>query len=552
MIKLREVPRFQVSYAGLSFFLALYYALVVNIPVYKELTNILDGMEAFKIGFVISVPIFLTAALTIIFNVFSWPFIGRPFFIVVLITSSMVSYAGYNYGVMFDTNMITNIIQTDSSEATSYLSLRSIMWILLMGVLPALLLAKIKLATHISFPRVLLNKVISMVVAAAVILCIAALYYQDYASLTRNNSQLKKVLIPSYYVHSTVKYLKENYFSEPIPYQQIALDAKQSPKALAAAEEKPTLMVLVIGETARSQNFELNGYNRPTNEYTREQDVYSFQDVRSCGTATAISLPCMFSNMGRREYEADVAAQRDNLVDVLERAGVSVLWKENDGGDKGVSRNVPKVIIDRSREDDMCSKKSCYDMALLEGFDKEVQGLSGNRLIALHLMGSHGPTYYRRYPADMRKFEPDCPRADIENCTVQEIVNTYDNTILYSDYVIAQTIEKLKSYENQFNTMLVYVSDHGESLGENGLFLHGLPYSIAPDYQTHVPMLVWMSEGVKEFKTLNSDCMEDISQKKGVYSHDNLFHSVLGIMDVETKAYNADQDIFRKCRQVLF
>ena len=213
-----------------------------------------------------------------------------------------------------------------------------------------------------------------------------------------------------------------------------------------------------------------------------------------------------------------------------------------------MARNITQITVDRSRQDEMCNGKTCYDMALLENFDQDAEGLDGNRMIALHLIGSHGPTYFQRYPREKATFLPDCPRADIENCSVEEIVNTYDNTILYTDYVISQAIEKLESLEDKYNTALVYVSDHGESLGENGLFLHGMPYSLAPNHQTKVPLIMWMSPGFKTNKQINYDCLSQ-QAKNGNYSHDNIFHSILGIMDIETQEYEKSLDIFSTCRQ---
>ncbi|EJK2114128.1 phosphoethanolamine--lipid A transferase [Vibrio navarrensis] len=536
------------SYSSFAFLLALYFTLVVNLPVYTELATILSKLDNVKIGFVISIPLFFLAALTLLFNLFSWPWFSKPFFATLLILSSMVSYAGYNYGTLFDYSMIANIFETDSSEAGSYLSRYSLLWSLFMGILPALWVCRIKLSLDGSLAKMVLHKLIGILASLAVIAVIAGLYYQDYASVGRNNSYLKKMIIPTQYVYSTTKYVRDTYFTTPQPYQQLGLDAKQSAQALALAQSKPTLLVFVMGETARSQNYQLNGYERATNPYTSQFDVISFQDVSSCGTATAVSVPCLFSNLTRANFERSVADNQDNVLDILNRAGISLLWKENDGGDKGVARNIPSVTVDRSRKDAMCNGSTCFDMALLENFDQEVASMQGNRMIALHLIGSHGPTYFQRYPKEHAVFMPDCPRADIENCSVEQITNSYDNTIRYSDYVIAQTIEKLQRLEEQFNTALIYVSDHGESLGENGLFLHGMPYGLAPEYQTKVPLMLWMSSGFKKAKNVNESCLRAAAQQTDTYSHDNIFHSLLGLMDVQTEQYNSRLDLFSACR----
>ncbi|EAS40722.1 phosphoethanolamine transferase [Photobacterium profundum] len=536
-----------VSYAYLIFILALYFTAVINIPVYSELNSILSNIDGVKVGFVISIPIFFLSALNFLFNLFAWPYITKPFFVLLLIVSSAVSYAGYNYGTLFDYNMIANIVETDTSEASSYLSAYSILWTFIMGVVPALLLANVNLSGKQGKVKMVLLKLFSMLASVIVIGLIASMYYQDYASVGRNNSVIKKAIIPTQFIYSAVGFVKDKYFTTPLEYKQIGLDAKQSDKTLLDAVEKPTLLVFVVGETARSQNYELNGYPKPTNQYTRDLDIISFQDVSSCGTATAVSVPCMFSSLTKSNFNRKIADNQDNLLDVLNRADVSLLWKENDGGDKNVADRITKKETDRSQVNSYCDGSTCYDMALLEGLEQDIDSLSGNRMIALHLIGSHGPTYFKRYPEEAKFFMPDCPRSDIENCSVKEIVNTYDNTILYTDYVISQTISKLKKLQENYNTALIYISDHGESLGENGMFLHGMPYSLAPDYQTKVPLMFWMSDGFKQTKQINTSCVKSHASSNQ-YSQDNIFHSVLGLMDVETNVYEKQLDIFSTCR----
>lgn len=535
-------------FVAFTLLLAIYFITVINISLYKELNNILGQLDNVKIGFILSIPFFFLAIFNLLFTLFTWPKFSKPFFIIITIISSVVSYASYNYGILFDQNMIVNIVETDNSEATSYLSTYSAIWVLLMGGIPSLLIFKAPLPKRIKLVKLVLAKIVSILVSIAVIGVIASLYYQDYASVGRNNTILKRMIIPNQFISSTVGYIKKSYFSEPIPYKKIALDAKQITKLQDKNNTKPTLIVFVVGETARSQNYQANGYPRPTNQYTQDLDMVSFQDVDACGTATAVSVPCMFSALTHHTFDRNKADNQDNLLDILQRANISLLWKENDGGDKDVAKRINKVSIDRSRKDAVCNGNTCYDIALLENFEQNVDDLAGNRMIAMHLIGSHGPTYYQRYPQDKATFQPDCPRADIENCSIEEIVNTYDNTILYTDYVISQTVAKLKSLQDRYNTALIYISDHGESLGENGIFLHGLPYSLAPEYQTKVPLMVWMSPSFKESKNVNYDCLQRRSQLRNSYSHDNIFHSVLGIMDIETKEYNKTLDLFSLCR----
>ncbi|MFM5750248.1 phosphoethanolamine transferase [Aeromonas veronii] len=523
--------------------LVLFFALVLNWPIFLHFYTVLSALTHVKAGFVISIPLVLIAALNAVFIPFTFRFVLKPFFTVLILTGSIVSYAMLKYGVIFDAGMIQNIVETNSGEAGAYLNGSVALWFLLTGLLPVLVLWSLRIRYPARWYHGLALRAGALAISLLFIGGVASLYYQDYASVGRNNKSLAKEIVPANYVHGLYKYGRDVLFATPIPYQHLGTDAR-----VVARGSKPTLMFLVVGETARSQNYSLNGYGKATNSFTeKEQGVVSFRNVRSCGTATAVSVPCMFSNLTRRGYDDQLASSRDGLLDVLQHAGVSVLWKENDGGCKGVCRNVPTIEILPKSYPALCQGESCYDEVLLEGLDQQIAGMKGNKLVAFHLMGSHGPTYFRRYPASERVFMPDCPRSDIENCSNEELVNTYDNTIRYTDKVVGLLIDKLKSLESQYDVGLVYLSDHGESLGAMGLYLHGTPYKFAPDDQTRVPLLTWFSPQLQADRQLDMGCLaaEASSQR---FSHDNLFHSMLGIMDVQTKVYDGALDLFKPCR----
>ncbi|MEH8116380.1 phosphoethanolamine--lipid A transferase [Aeromonas allosaccharophila] len=523
--------------------LVLFFALVLNWPIFLHFYTVLSALTHVKAGFAISIPLVLVAALNAVFIPFTFRFVLKPFFTVLILTGSIVSYAMLKYGVIFDAGMIQNIVETNSGEAGAYLNGSVALWFLLTGLLPVLVLWSLRIRYPARWYQGLAWRAGVLAISLLFIGGVASLYYQDYASVGRNNKSLAKEIVPANYVHGLYKYGRDVLFATPIPYQQLGTDAR-----VVARGSKPTLMFLVVGETARSQNYSLNGYGKATNSFTaKEQGVVSFRDVRSCGTATAVSVPCMFSNLTRRGYDDQLASSRDGLLDVLQHAGVSVLWKENDGGCKGVCRNVPTIEILPKSYPALCQGESCYDEVLLEGLDQQIAGMKGNKLVAFHLMGSHGPTYFRRYPASERVFMPDCPRSDIENCSNEELVNTYDNTIRYTDKVVGLLIDKLKSLESQYDVGLVYLSDHGESLGAMGLYLHGTPYKFAPDDQTRVPLLTWFSPQLQADRQLDMGCLaaEAGSQR---FSHDNLFHSMLGIMDVQTRVYDNKLDLFKPCR----
>lgn len=534
----------KISYFKLTLLLTLYFTFVVNLPILLHFYRILHALPAYNLAFALSIPVALFAALNFVFTPFSFRPLLKPFFIIVLPLSALASFAMMTFQVVFDRSMIENIIETQSAEATSYLNLKVVLWFVFTGILPAVLL----FVTPVSYEKTRLRRLgvrlMSMVISLLVVASIAGVFYKDYASVGRNNRTLNLEIVPTNYLYSAFQYMNHRYFTPKMPFQTIGNDAK----LVQQTGQKPNLVFLVVGETARAKNQSWNGYGKPTNQYTQAiADVVNFSKMTSCGTATAISVPCMFSNMKRTSYDANRARNSEGLLDILHKAGVSVFWKDNDEGCKGVCDRVPNVIIPTKNDGKYCDGDTCYDMALMQNIDEDIKNDGKNTLIALHLIGSHGPTYSRRYPPEFRKFTPDCPRSDIENCTQEQLVNTYDNTLLYTDYLVSQVIEKAKQYQDKYNVAVIYLSDHGESLGENGLYLHGTPYSVAPVQQTHVPMLFWLSDNYAKAQGIDMQCLKDNAADKDV-SQDNLFHTVLSAMNVQTSERDSQLDILAACK----
>jgi len=534
----------KISYFWLTLLLSLYFTCVVNLPVLLHFYQILHALSAYKIGFALSIPVVLFAALNFVFTPFTFKPLLKPFFIVLLLISAIAAYAQLVFHVIFDRGMIENIAETQQSEASSYLNASVVTWFVLTGLLPALLLLKVPVVYNQTVLKRLGVRVLSMLVSLALIGGVATLYYKDYASVGRNNRTLNLEILPTNYLYSGFQYINHKYLSTPLPYEKVGTDAKLVQKA----GEKPTLMFLVIGASGRAQNQSFNAYDKPTNSFTQKTpDMVFFNHVSSCGTATAVSVPCMFSDMKRVDFNNERAHRSDSFLDILQRAGVAVYWKDNDEGCKGVCDRVPNVTIDTKKDGKFCDGETCYDAALLENLDDKIVDDGKNKLIGLHLIGSHGPTYYQRYPDSFRFFMPDCERSDIENCSHEQLVNTYDNTVRYTDYVLTQVIAKAKQYQDKYNVVMIYLSDHGESLGEDGLYLHGTPYSVAPPQQTHVPMMFWLSPQYAAAQGISLSCLQAEAAKND-YSQDNLFHTVLDAMDVKTAAIDPTLDIFNSCR----
>ncbi|GIU31362.1 phosphoethanolamine transferase [Shewanella sp. MBTL60-007] len=526
-----------------SLLLSIYYVCVFNIPLFLVVKQGVDKQPDVNLAFIATMPLLLVFALSFIFSLFCIKYLAKPFFIVLTLMSSSVFFAALQYGVVFDYGMIENIFQTNQSEAGTYLNWASVVNFALTGALPALLIYKVNIQ-YKPFTKELMHKVLFMLAMLGGIVIIAMFYYENYVSFGRNNDIIKRYIIPTYFVGSTIKYIEVNYLQKPLEYKQIGLDAKNT-----TDKAKPNLVVLVVGETARAANYAYYGYDRSTNAFTKDQGLVTFKDTHSCGTATAVSLPCMFSRMDRDNYNSRREKAQDNAIDVLNHAGIQLEWLDNDSGCKGVCQNIENITIDHNSDPKLCNGEYCYDQVLLNELDKRLKSIKRqDTLLVLHIIGSHGPTYYLRYPEQYRHFVPDCQRSDIQNCSHEELVNTYDNTILYTDYILSQVVKKLEAEHGQFDTAMLYLSDHGESLGESGMYLHGTPYSFAPDEQTKVPFLAWFSAGFAEQNRLNLTCLAEEAQKGG-FSHDNLFDSLLGLMNVKTEIYRKDSDVFSACRK---
>ncbi|SFV61888.1 Sulfatase [hydrothermal vent metagenome] len=531
---------FYLSKSTVIIICAVYYALVLNYPV---LVHFYSLAEASGRVFALSGAFVLMFTFILMFTLISLPYIFKAFMIFLTLTSSFSLYGAYYYHAIYDYDMIVNIFETNSSEASSYLSFSLIVFIFLTGILPSLFLFFVKIKPSTSLFKALLSRMILIIVALLLLAGIYLVYYKSYASVGRNNSYLNKMINPAHFYY-TVKYLNKKYFRKKLKYLEIGKDAKM----IASSNKKPTLMILVLGETARAQNSSYNGYARDTNPYTRDLGIIAIQDVASCATATAISLPCMFSNMTRESYKYERANTQDNVLDIMSHAGVEVLWKDHNGGDKAVAKNVQLINIPMHDNPQSCKDNSCYDEVLLEGLAKSIEANSKDKLIVLHIAGSHGPTYWLRYPKEMTHFKPSCQRSDIDKCTDEELVNVYDNTLVYTDYFLSKSIALLKEYSDQYNVGLMYLSDHGESLGKNGFYLHGSPYFIAPIEQKRVPWYLWMPKEYAEAKSIDRTCLE-AKVKHGKYSHDNFFHTLLGYYGVKTKIKEGGLDIIEGCRR---
>jgi len=518
--------------------------LFFNTALWRNVFNLPYDYSWWNLNFVISLFVFFIALINIILTLFSTPYIRKPALSIFFITAASASYFMNTYGIMIDKFMVQNTFETDVTEAGELLSFKLIAYIIMFGILPSLIICKLKFKQH-SFIKGTLHRLSSLIVSVVVISLIAVMFYQDYASLFRNNRHLRHLINPINVISATSSYVTKHFKLDQITAQPIATDAKKH--ILPTANGKPNLTILVVGETARAANFSLNGYSRNTNPELQRYGVTNFTNVSSCGTATATSLPCMFSKFAKDDYSHKKSKQFHGLLDVLSQADVSVVWRDNNSGCKGACDRVPHQQLSKSTHPTLCNSKECYDEILLNELDELTDDINQDTVIVLHQKGSHGPAYYQRYPKEFAQFQPVCETNQLQNCSQQSIINAYDNTILYTDHFLGEVIKFLDQYDGQYNTAMMYVSDHGESLGENGIYLHGTPYFIAPSTQTHVPFITWFSKSYQQSNNLDLACLSETRHNK--LSHDNLFHSVLGLSNISTQEYNDKLDLFSACRQ---
>ena len=465
---------------------------------------------------------------------------ARPVLAVLILVTAVATYYMGSYGVYLDSDMLRNILHTDRKESSELLSWRLLMPVLFAG-LPIALLWRVRLRER-PWRRALAIRTGFLAVLLLAFTGAAMLSFQDLSSLIRNRREVRYLVTPANYLVSLARVVTASPPGSRPAKTPIGQDARQLPRI---AGRKPRLLVLVVGETARARNWGLNGYARQTTPELSRLDVINFPDVTACGSSTEVSLPCMFSPYGRHDYDQKKIRDHQSLLHVLEHAGIRTLWRDNQSGCKGVCEGLAIQQLDDADDPELCNGKRCLDEILLRGLDDAVPAGAGDRVVVLHQLGNHGPNYFERYPAGFRRYSPVCESTDLGACDRQAIVNAYDNALGYTDHVLAKLIGQLGRNTN-YDTAMIYLSDHGESLGEKGLYLHGVPYAIAPEEQTHVPMVMWLSPGFAATSKLDVACLRREAAEPA--SQDNLFPSVLGLLDIRTTLYDPDRDLFAGCR----
>jgi lipid A ethanolaminephosphotransferase len=533
--------------------LALWLAVVCNGPLWRALYELPELASARGALFGISLAAMIAGVYLSLLSLASWRHFIKPVGTLLLLMAALGAHYMGRYRIVIDPTMLVNVLQTDPGEAADLIGPGLFISLLLLAGAPAWWLWRTPLHTPPPGAQALR---IGATLMAGLWLAggLLVLNFAPMSATMRNHKALRYMVNPANSVYALGRLAFKAGARPAGPPAAIGVDAQLLPRR---AQAKPPLLLLVVGETARADHFAHNGYARNTNPDTAGLGVVSFGNVSACGTSTAASLPCMFSHLGREAFAAR-RGEQENLLDLLQRAGLAVLWLDNQAGCKGLCARVPHAMAAQAppgsaHAPGLCRDGECLDEALLTGLEQRLDALPLERrargvVLVLHQMGSHGPAYYRRSPADGKRFLPECSTHALQDCAREALVNAYDNSIAYTDRVLARSIQWLKAQAGEHDPMLLYVSDHGESLGENNLYLHGMPLAVAPRAQTHVPMLLWLPPQSQAATGATRDCL--LQRRDAALHHDHLFHTVLGLVGVSSSLHDPALDLTAPCRGV--
>ncbi|RZS56769.1 phosphoethanolamine transferase [Sphaerotilus mobilis] len=541
-----DAPLIRASVEQVVLVASLFFALSAN---RLFIGAVLQGREigvAANWGYALAIGLALVAVHALLIGLVATRWTLKPVLAVLIVATAFASHFMQTFHVYLDPSMLRNVMRTDPGEASELLSVSLVLHLLIYAGLPLLLLWHVHIVPRSGWLKAVGVRLAMLALTLAVLIGAILSVFQPFSSQMRNHKEMRFLITPANYLWSIGTVIAQDLKGAAKPRAPIGEDARPGPGW--ASQTRPRLLVLVVGETARAANWGLNGHVRATTPELAKLPVINFPDVTSCGTNTEVSLPCMFAPVGRRDYDEDTIRGSQSLLHVLARAGVGVLWRDNQSGCKGVCEGLPTEEVAALHPAGLCDGGRCLDEGLLHGLDARIARLAGGssrEVLVLHQLGNHGPSYFRRYPPAFERFQPACREDDLQKCSAQEIAHAYDNALLYTDHLLAALIAKLQAQSDRVDSAMVYVSDHGESLGENNLFLHGLPYAIAPDTQKKVPMVMWFSEGLQRSTGLDTACVRRVASKPA--KHDHLFHTVLGLLDVQTALHEKDWDLLASC-----
>ena len=475
------------SERGLVLLTAFWWPFVLNMPFLARAADLSEPNFAWSMREALTLAglsfglLFISIALLTL--VMALPRPVRRAVLVLLSLTGAIFFAGtLVYGIAFDPNMARNVISTDVHEASAYFSAGTLLLALAAGLPPVLAASAADMTPAGLRPAAVRGGVAILALAAGA----GALFTQmnTLAAVMRNDKALRYLITPVNVPYSLAATLARD--ASPDAAQKRIVDPKPE---FSVRLSRPAVLLVVIGETTRSANWGLAGYARS----------------RIIG--------------------------EEALPSLLARAGAHVVWVDNQSGCKGTCAGTEVRSPDPKSA--ACASGRCFDGVLLDELDADLANLPADRPTVLfyHMYGEHGPRYHADSPAHAKVWTPECTDADLGACTKESIINAYDNAVRYTDGVLAGLVKRLKA-RTDIDAGFVYVSDHGESLGEGGLYLHGAPYFMAPSEQIRVPMVMWLSKDWS--RTFGFDAANLAREPAGGVTHEHLYSTVLGMLGVQS------------------
>ncbi len=445
----------------------------------------------------------------------------KPLCMAGAILNACALYFIQTYGVLLDKTMMGNVLNTDAVEVTTLWHPTLVLDVLALGLGPCLLLAWVRLRPArrlrlAGFAGVVLVFGVGWIYAAS----------STWLWIDKHAKSIGGLILPWSYTINLARYQTSQWAA--------SRQAEPLPDARFASDEK-TVVILVIGESARRRNFSLYGYARATNPMLSASGAVPLANTEACATYTTEALLCILSH---DDPSLRLAGATELLPSYLQRHGIDVIWRSNNWGEPPLKVGTYERArdLERSCTGTMCS----HDDLLLSGLAQRIRSSPARKVfVVLHQSGSHGPAYNIKVPPSFEHFKPVCDSVDLSRCTPQSLLNAYDNTILYTDHVLGRAIDLLKDMDGMSATLL-YISDHGESLGEQGLYLHGTPMALAPGVQKEVPFVVWMSDDFQRRHRTDAATLA----RGAAHFQGQVFHSVMGAFDMRSSIYQPQLDIY--------
>ena len=448
--------------------------------------------------------------------------------VIVFLGNAIALYFIDQYQVLLDKTMMGNVFSTDSVEVSTLMHPMLILYLVFWGGLPALLVWFSPLR---SAPWG--QKILGWLFAPSI--CLFLVYSLSFTWLwiDQHASRVGAQLLPWSYLINTARHLDQER------HNRLEFKPLMESVALPLGERK-RVVVLVIGESARADRHSMLGYERDTNASTRPLGAVSFSGVQACASYTVAALNCILSHIGDEAPERSTMGEP--LPNYLNRQGVDVIWRTANNGHPPIKARLFETL---SAINLYCPGGKCendkWDESLLNGLKDLIEQSTQRRIfVVLHLQGSHGPAYHTKYPPEFERFKPTCTTVVLKDCNAQALQNAYDNTIAYTDHVLAKLTRILQSVDA--TTGWLYVADHGESLGESGLYLHGTPRVLAPSEQINIPLMIWLSPAFRQ------EVHIDTSKAAGLIGigQGHVFHTVMGMLAMNGGPYRPKLDILKE------